>query len=51
MIKVSWINTLFFPGFQKKYPQAQITNIDEMLCATEKHDGGLMVGIVSSAKL
>jgi hypothetical protein len=38
-------------GFQKKYPQAQITNIDGMLCGTEKHDGSLMAGNVSSARM
>jgi hypothetical protein len=38
-------------GFQKKYPQAQITSIGGMPCGTEKHDGSLMAGTVSSARM
>ena len=38
-------------GFQRRYPQAQITSIGGMLCGTEKHDGSLMAGTVSSARM
>jgi len=40
-----------YSGFQKKYPQVQITSIGGLLCGTEKHDGSLMAGTASSARM